>query len=91
MKLDQKNMPPRSDYRLLADLISKYGKDAVHVQSEYDNILRVFKKAGGSWKKIHKGDVQHITLLKTVVKTAYKIGKITKSNLKPPVELKGRG
>lgn len=91
MKLDPKNMPSRSDYRLMADLISKYGKDAVHIKSEYENILRVFKKAGGSWKGIYKGDVQHLNLLKSVIKTAYKIGKITRSKIKPPVELKGRG
>lgn len=91
MKLDQKNMPARSDYRLIADLVSKFGKDAVHVRSEYDSIISVFQKAGGSWKKVHKGDASHINLLKKVVKTAYKIGKITKSELKKPVELKGRG
>lgn len=86
-----KSLPSRADYRYVKDLISKFCKDAVHIKSEYDQILSVFKKAGGSWKGVYKGSVEDITLLKKVVKTAYKVGKVTKSKLKEELQQKGRG
>ena len=86
-----KDQPVRSDYRFLKDLISKFGKDAVHIRSEYDHILKVFRKAGGSWKNVYRGNAQDISLLKSLVKVAYKTGKISRSGLKERVEQKGRG
>lgn len=88
---DIKSLPCRADYRYIKDLISKFCKDAVHIRSEYDQIISVYKKAGGSWKGVYKGNVSDITLLKKVVKTAYKVGKITKSKLKEELQQKGRG
>jgi len=83
--------PVRADYRLIKDFIDKYGPDAVHIGAEYDEIIRVFKRAGGSWRRLFSGSVPHITLLKKVVKTAYKTGHITRSGFKSDEPRKGRG
>ena len=83
--------PVRADYRLIKDLIDKYGPDAVHIESEYEKIIQVFGKAGGSWQKLFSGSVPHITLLKKVVKTAYKTGRITQAGFKSEGPRKGRG
>ena len=84
--------PIRADYRILKEFYGKYCPDAVHLKAEYDNILRVYRKAGGRWQGFFKGAYEHIVLLKQVVKTAYKKGHITKAGLKPDKKTRaGRG
>ena len=81
--------PIRADY--LKDMYRKYCPDAVHIRDEYDTILKVFAKAGGTWKGFFSGNHNDIVLLKKVVKIAYQMGRITKAGLKEDAARAGRG
>lgn len=64
---------PRADYRFLYRLLhSAFGKKIQHLPEEYDRILSVFRRSGGSWVSIFNGDPDHVKLLKRVVRVAYK-------------------
>ncbi len=83
--------PIRADHRILKEFYGKYCPDAVHLKAEYDNILRVYRKAGGTWRGFFCGAYEHTVLLKQVVKIAYKTGRITKAGLKDDKVRAGRG
>ena len=87
----ESDQPIRADYRILKQFYGKYCPDAVHLKSEYDNILRVYRKAGGTWRGFFSGAYEHVVLLKKVVKTAYNTGRITKAGLKEDGTRAGRG
>ena len=71
--------PIRADHRFLLKLSNMIldGK-ITPVPSEFDRVSRVFSKAGGSWKSVFDGSAEDITLLKTVLKVAFKHGHLTK-------------
>lgn len=70
--------PSRADYRFLQKLMESSFEGAEQIPAEFDLVLRVFKKTGGSWERIFKGSDQDITLLKRIIKVALKQKKITK-------------
>ena len=63
--------PVRADYRILKKILDSSYK-VLHIPEEYDLIILVFEKAGGSWEGIFEGDIDAIRLLKKIVKVAYK-------------------
>lgn len=70
----------RADYRMIKKIMqmSLDGK-VEHVPAEYDRITRVFAKAGGSWERLFNGgSPSDLSLLKQVIKVAYKKGFLTK-------------
>lgn len=83
MKTVNPKNPVRADHRMIKDLLSKYGEDVQHIESEYGTILRVFAKMGGSWAGIYKGSPDDIVLLKKICKKAVKIGVVSKGGFKP--------
>ncbi len=81
MSTSDPRTPSRSDYRLLQRLFgSLLGGKVEHVPSEYDLVLRIFEKAGGSWEQVYLGSPGDIDLLKRVIRRAYKANKITKKH-----------
>lgn len=73
--------PSRADYRFLKRILhSFFGDRVVHRIEEYNVILRAFKLGGGSWENVYQGSVKDIRLLKMIVRTAWKTGRITKSD-----------
>lgn len=72
--------PIRADHRFLMKLIKLTldGK-VVPLPDEFDRVSRVFSKAGGSWQRVFHGSPEDVDLLKTVLKTAYKYGYLTKT------------
>lgn len=73
-------VPSRADYRFLRRLLSSsYGDKIEHRVSEYEAVCSVFLRAGGSWEKLFLGSTKDISLLKSILRVAYKIGCLTKS------------
>lgn len=73
--------PLRSDYRFLRRLVSSIlGGKVEEVPEEFDMMIRVFARAGGSWERIFKGSPRDIALLKDIVKVAYRKGHLTKKH-----------
>lgn len=70
--------PSRADHRFIKKVMESTFEDAAHVPEEFDLVVRVFKKAGGSWKRIFLGSVADITLLKKIIKVALNKGRVTK-------------
>ena len=72
--------PVRADHRFLMKLVklSLDGK-VVPQPEEFERVSRVFSKAGGSWERVFNGSPEDVALLKTVLKTAYKHGYLTKA------------
>lgn len=72
----------RSDYRVIRKLlVASYGQKILHRQNEYARICVVFSKAGGSWERLFKGSSRDVSLLKSVLKVAYKRGYLTKASV----------
>jgi hypothetical protein len=72
--------PSRADYRLIHKLLdSSYSGKVLHTEDTYKLIVRVFQRAGGSWEKLFLGSPSHVSLLKTVIKVAYKNDYLTKA------------
>lgn len=71
--------PTRADHRFLMKMIKLTldGK-VVPVPSEFNRVSRVFSRAGGSWERLFLGSPEDVTLLKTVLKVAFKFGYLTK-------------
>ena len=66
-------VPLRAHYRVMRKILdTTFPNKIEHRVSEYELINRVFKKAGGSWEAVFLGDVNQITLLKKVLKVAFK-------------------
>lgn len=73
-------VPSRADHRFLHKVVSiTLGDKVEYLPSEFDRLTRVFSQAGGSWERIFRGgSPQDISLLKKVIKAAYKHGFLTK-------------
>ena len=72
--------PTRADHRYLKKLFSSMlGGKVEQVPAEFDLIVKAFGLAGGSWARIFAGgSPADISLLKRIVRRAYKTGKLTK-------------
>ena len=72
--------PLRADHRFLLKLVklSLDGK-VLPRPEELDRVSRVFSKAGGSWERVFLGSPADVSLLKLVLKTAFKYGYMTKA------------
>lgn len=71
--------PMRADHRLLRRLYSStVGGKVEEVPSELDMIGRVFGKLGGSWERAFHGAPRDISLLKKIIRKAFKKGMLTK-------------
>ena len=72
--------PSRADYRLIYKVLeSSFAGKVLHTDEDYARIVRVFQRAGGSWKRLFLGSVKDLGLLKRVVKVAFKTGNIQKA------------
>jgi hypothetical protein len=72
--------PSRADYRLIRKILdSSYAGKVLHTEDGYELIVGVFKKAGGSWEKLFLGSSDDVSLLKRVIKVAYKKGHLPKA------------
>jgi hypothetical protein len=86
--MDPKN-PVRADHRYLLKVIqTTLGGKVLEIPSEFSRVSRVFCKAGGSWGRVFNGSIDDITLLKKVVKIAFKKGYLTKKE--PWAEVHGK-
>lgn len=73
-------VPSRADYRFIRRLLSaSYGSKVEHIIAEYDAIGEVFARKGGSWQRLFLGSSEDITLLKSIIRVAYKKGFLTKA------------
>jgi len=71
--------PVRADYRFMRKLVSSVlGGKVEEVPKEFDFMIGMFRKAGGSWERIFRGSPQDIQLLKNILKWAYKKDRLTK-------------
>jgi hypothetical protein len=75
---DDPLFPVRADYRIVKKLLNSSYK-VVHLPDEYDVIVKVFDRAGGSWREIFEGNILHLRLLKRVIRVAYKRGYVTRA------------
>lgn len=72
-------VPARADFRFIQKVMQALlGGKVEQVPKEFDLVSRVFVKAGGSWEKIFLGSPDNISLLKRIIKLAYKKRKLTK-------------
>ena len=70
--------PVRADYRFVQTLMqSTLGGKVEQVPAEIDMILRVFKKAGGSWERVFAGSPWDVGLLKKLLRHALKTKRLT--------------
>lgn len=65
-------LPSRADYRVLKRILESTSFSVLHIPEEYDLIISVFNKVGGSWERIFAGSASDIHLLKKVAKIAFK-------------------
>ena len=77
MKPVNPTTPIRADHRLIKNILEKQPGDVQHIEREYNMICKVFRKSGGSWLKLFKGDPDSIVLLKKICKSAVKNGFVT--------------
>ncbi len=71
--------PQRADHRFMLKLTSMVLAGKIMPRpGEFNQLGRVFSKAGGSWERVFNGSVEDIELLKLVMKVAYKHGHLTK-------------
>lgn len=72
--------PSRADYRLIRKILdSSFSGKVLHTERGYDLIVRVFQRAGGSWEKLFLGSSNDISLLKKILKVAFKKGYLPKA------------
>jgi len=55
------------------------GKKVQHLPHEYDHVLKVFGRMGGSWEAVFRGSVAQTALLKRILKVGIKKGYISKA------------
>lgn len=74
------SVPLRADHRLIKKVISiTLGGRVEHVLREFNLISSLFSKKGGSWVRLYQeGSVDDLVLLKKIIKSLYKQGRITK-------------
>ena len=71
--------PIRASHRFIQRCVKIVCGDKVQeIPSEFDLIIKMFLKLGGSWESVFKGNPQHIVLLKKIIKVLYKKNKLTK-------------
>lgn len=79
MKLDPLS-PSRADHRFLRKLASiLFGGKTDPSPEDLDLVCRVFRLAGGSWEHLFLGSTRELTLLKKILKVAYRKGHLTKA------------
>ena len=72
--------PSRADYRLIRKILdSSFPGKVLHTEDSYELLVRVFQKAGGSWEKLFLGSSDDMSLLKKVLKVAFKEGHLPKA------------
>ena len=72
--------PVRADHRFIKKLMSSVLSGKVSDRrEEFEKVSQVFSKAGGSWTRLFNGSPQDFSLLKKVIKIAYKKGALTKA------------
>jgi len=70
--------PVRADHRFIKKLAASVLGGKVEIRpEECDQAARVFAALGGSWERIFKGSSTDIHILKGVLKTMKKEGKLT--------------
>jgi len=70
--------PVRADHRFIKKLVSSVLGGKVEIRpEECDQASRIFSTLGGSWERIFKGSTSDIHILKDVLKTMKKEGKLT--------------
>jgi hypothetical protein len=71
--------PTRADHRFILKMVKLTldGK-VLLIPGEVNRVARVFSRAGGSWERLFLGSPDDVTLLKMVLKVAYKHGYLTK-------------
>ena len=72
-KLDA-DYPYRAYHRHIQYILKQYGNGSkiIHEPAKYEKINVVFKRMGGSWEGVFKGNPDDITLLKKAIKIAIK-------------------
>jgi len=78
MKKVNPTSPIRADHRFIKDILDKQEGDVQHIVGEYETIMRVFSRMGGSWTRLFKGSPDDIVLIKKICKKAVKGGYVTK-------------
>lgn len=73
-------IPIRADHRYLYKVISLVlGHKVESVPSQFDMLSQLFQKNGGSWYRIFAtSSPQDVSLLKKLIRQAYKAGLLTK-------------
>jgi hypothetical protein len=74
------NFPLRADFRIIKYLTQTILHGTISDKvSEYQRISDIFEKMGGSWERLFLGSSpEDMSLLKKIVKIAYKNGYLTK-------------
>ena len=73
--------PIQADHRFILKLVKlSFDGKIVPKPDEFDRVSRVFSRAGGSWERLFHGSPTDVTLLKTVLKVAFKQGYLTKQD-----------
>lgn len=73
--------PSRADYRLIRKLLdSSFSGKVLHTEKSYALIVRVFQQGGGSWERLFLGSADDMSLLKRVLKVAFKKGYLPKTS-----------
>jgi len=72
--------PVQADHRFILKMVklTLEGK-VIPRPDEFNRVARVFLQAGGSWERLFHGSPDDVTLLKTVLKVAFKHGYLTKT------------
>lgn len=72
--------PVQADHRFILKMVklTLEGK-VIPRPEEFNRVARVFVRAGGSWERLFRGSPDDVTLLKTVLKVAFKHGYMTKT------------
>lgn len=78
-KVMQLSDPLRADHRMIKNLIHTLGKTekVQHLPHEYAWVVGCFEGLRGSWKGVAEGAIDHVSLLKKVIKHAIKAKKIS--------------
>ena len=79
MSMPSPQWPTQADHRFMLKLAHMVLPGKIHPQpGEFSRMSRVFLKAGGSWQRLFRGSLEDTNLLKTIMKTAFKHGYLTK-------------
>ena len=74
------NSAERAEYKIIRKMLNMEKESGLlHIESEYSLIARVFQKCGGSWIRFFRGSIDDIDLLRKVIETAIKTGRVSRS------------